>query len=49
MKLQHPYWFQVIAELKKLKNYIEKETGEPANITGLALASRKHLCVNPEV
>ncbi|XP_063600558.1 general transcription and DNA repair factor IIH helicase subunit XPD-like [Penaeus indicus] len=40
---------KVIAELKKLKNYIEKETGEPANITGLALASRKHLCVNPEV
>ncbi|XP_064080184.1 general transcription and DNA repair factor IIH helicase subunit XPD-like [Macrobrachium nipponense] len=40
---------KVIEELRKLKGYIEKETGAPPNITGLALASRKHLCINPEV
>lgn len=40
---------QVIEELRKLKAYIEKETGEPSNITGVGLASRKHLCINPEV
>lgn len=40
---------QVIEELRKLKGYIEKETGEPSNIVGVGLASRKHLCINPEV
>ncbi|XP_076068552.1 general transcription and DNA repair factor IIH helicase subunit Xpd [Oratosquilla oratoria] len=40
---------KVIEELRKLKEYIEKESGETANITGLALASRKNLCIHPEV
>lgn len=40
---------QVIEELRKLKAYIEKELGEPSNIVGVGLASRKHLCINPEV
>merc|ERR1711962_1867758 len=40
---------KVVEELRKLIAYIEKEGGEPVNITGLALSSRKHLCVHPEV
>lgn len=40
---------KVIEELRKLKAYIEKETGEASNILGVGLASRKHLCINPEV
>ena len=42
-------FLQVIEELRKLRLYIEKETGEASNITGVGLASRKHLCINPEV
>lgn len=40
---------QVIEELRGLLKYIEKETGKSCNITGLALASRRNLCIHPEV
>ena len=40
---------QVIEELKGLVECWEKETGEPLNIVGLALSSRKNLCIHPEV
>ena len=36
-------------ELKVLVACWEKETGEPMNIVGLALSSRKNLCIHPEV
>ena len=29
--------------------YYEKETGEPIKMLGLALSSRKNLCIKPEV
>ncbi|KAK2161713.1 hypothetical protein LSH36_111g05059 [Paralvinella palmiformis] len=40
---------KVIEELHHLMAYYEKETGESPNIVGLALSSRKNLCVHPEV
>lgn len=38
-----------MAELYNLMKYYEKEFGEQPNIVGLALSSRKNLCVNPSV
>ncbi|XP_078517021.1 general transcription and DNA repair factor IIH helicase subunit XPD isoform X2 [Lissotriton helveticus] len=40
---------QVIEELRKLLEFCEKETGEKKPFLGLALSSRKNLCVHPEV
>ncbi|XP_041351578.1 general transcription and DNA repair factor IIH helicase subunit XPD-like isoform X1 [Gigantopelta aegis] len=40
---------KVVEELRYLVNYYEKETGEYPNILGLALSSRKNLCINPQV
>ncbi|KAA0201915.1 hypothetical protein HAZT_HAZT009353 [Hyalella azteca] len=40
---------KVIEELRNLLKYIEESTGKPPNITGLALASRRNLCIHPEV
>ncbi|XP_071799505.1 general transcription and DNA repair factor IIH helicase subunit XPD-like [Asterias amurensis] len=40
---------KVIEELKGLAEYYEKETGEPCNILGLVLSSRKNMCVHPQV
>ena len=36
-------------ELKHLLTYYEKVTGESANVVGLALSSRKNLCINTKV
>ncbi|XP_072032459.1 general transcription and DNA repair factor IIH helicase subunit XPD-like [Amphiura filiformis] len=38
-----------LEELKTLTEYYEKETGEAPNILGLALSSRKNLCIHPSV
>ena len=43
------FTLKVVEELKNLTAYYEKETGENANIVGLALSSRKNLCVHPDV
>ncbi|XP_031562643.1 general transcription and DNA repair factor IIH helicase subunit XPD-like [Actinia tenebrosa] len=40
---------KVLEELKVLMEYYEKETGEQPNMLGLALSSRKNLCINPKV
>lgn len=40
---------QVVEELRNLVQYYEKETGESPSILGLALSSRKNLCINSEV
>ncbi|XP_069063867.1 general transcription and DNA repair factor IIH helicase subunit XPD isoform X2 [Pleurodeles waltl] len=40
---------KVIEELRKLLEFCEKETGEKKTFLGLALSSRKNLCVHPEV
>lgn len=40
---------QVIEELRKLLNFYEKQEGEKLPFLGLALSSRKNLCIHPEV
>lgn len=40
---------KVVAELKHLMEYYEKNSRQPPNFTGLVLSSRKNLCVHPEV
>lgn len=40
---------QVIEELRKLVNFYEKQEGEKLPFLGLALSSRKNLCIHPEV
>uniref|UniRef100_H3B2F0 DNA 5'-3' helicase n=1 Tax=Latimeria chalumnae TaxID=7897 RepID=H3B2F0_LATCH len=40
---------KVIEELRKLLDYYEKQTGEKMMFLGLALSSRKNLCIHPEV
>lgn len=40
---------KVMEELRKLINYYEKELGVEQNILGLALSSRKNLCIHPQV
>ena len=36
-------------ELKILLDYYKKETGEDLKLIGLALSSRRNLCIHPEV
>jgi len=40
---------QVVEEMKILVAYYEKETGQPANLLGIALSARRNLCIHPEV
>lgn len=40
---------KVVEELRKLLEYYEKEMGEKVPFLGLALSSRKNLCIHPEV
>ncbi|XP_059575144.1 general transcription and DNA repair factor IIH helicase subunit XPD isoform X1 [Alligator mississippiensis] len=40
---------KVVEELRKLLDFYEKQTGEKLPFLGLALSSRKNLCVHPEV
>lgn len=40
---------QVIEELRKLVDFHEKQTGQKLPFLGLALSSRKNLCIHPEV
>ncbi|XP_070578427.1 general transcription and DNA repair factor IIH helicase subunit XPD-like [Ptychodera flava] len=40
---------KVLEELKNLMEFYKNETGEDPNILGLALTSRKNLCIHPEV
>ena len=35
--------------MKGVISYYEQETGESANLVGLALSSRKNLCIHPQV
>ncbi|KAJ3591231.1 hypothetical protein NHX12_009177 [Muraenolepis orangiensis] len=44
-----PEIVKVVEELKKLMEYRAKETGVANNFLGLALSSRKNLCIHPEV
>lgn len=39
----------MIEELRKLLNFYEKQEGEKLPFLGLALSSRKNLCIHPEV
>lgn len=40
---------KVVEELKNLVQYYEKELSEKLNIVGLALSSRKNMCVHPDL
>jgi len=40
---------KVMEELRKLIAFYEKETGQEQNLVGLALSSRKNLCIHPQV
>lgn len=40
---------QVIEELRKLLSFYEQQEGEKPPFLGLALSSRKNLCIHPEV
>ncbi|XP_068765790.1 general transcription and DNA repair factor IIH helicase subunit XPD isoform X3 [Struthio camelus] len=40
---------KVIEELRKLMDFYEKQLGEKVPFLGLALSSRKNLCIHPEV
>ncbi|XP_053908935.1 general transcription and DNA repair factor IIH helicase subunit XPD [Cuculus canorus] len=40
---------KVVEELRKLLDFYEKELGEKIPFLGLALSSRKNLCIHPEV
>ena len=40
---------KVMEELRKLIQYYEKEVPGEQNIVGLALSSRKNLCIHPQV
>lgn len=39
----------MIEELRKLVDFHEKQTGQKLPFLGLALSSRKNLCIHPEV
>ena len=39
----------MIEELRKLLSFYEKQEGEKLPFLGLALSSRKNLCIHPEV
>jgi len=43
------YFGKVVEEMKILVAYYEKETGQPANLLGIALSARRNLCIHPEV
>lgn len=47
--LLSPALAQVIEELRKLLSFYEKQEGEKLQFLGLALSSRKNLCIHPEV
>ncbi len=40
---------KVLEELRNLLRFVERETGEETRLVGLALSSRKNLCIHPEV
>ena len=40
---------KVMEEMKVLVEYYTKEDGRPPKFMGLALSSRKNLCIHPEV
>lgn len=40
---------KVMAELKILMDYYEKQTGQPPDLLGVVLSSRKNLCIHPDV
>jgi DNA excision repair protein ERCC-2 len=40
---------QALAEMQRLIEHIEADTGEMEVFTGLGLSSRKNLCVHPAV
>lgn len=40
---------QVIEEMRNLMKYYEKELGEQPQFLGVALSSRKNMCINQEV
>jgi DNA excision repair protein ERCC-2 len=40
---------KVVEEMKNFIKYYEKETGTSADLMGIALSSRRNLCVHPEV
>lgn len=40
---------QVLAELRNLQKYREKEVGAAAQILALGLSSRKNMCIHPQV
>ncbi|XP_067947764.1 general transcription and DNA repair factor IIH helicase subunit XPD-like [Watersipora subatra] len=44
-----PELLKVVQELKSLVKYYEEETGETADVIGLALSSRKNLCIHPKL
>ena len=39
----------MLAELRNLQKYREKEVGAAAQILALGLSSRKNMCIHPEV
>lgn len=39
----------MVEELRKLLDFYERELGEKVPFLGLALSSRKNLCIHPEV
>jgi DNA excision repair protein ERCC-2 len=40
---------KVVEEMRTLMEYYEKETGEQPEFVGVALSSRKNMCVHPDV
>ncbi|KAK2145840.1 hypothetical protein NP493_3826g00000 [Ridgeia piscesae] len=46
---ERPELEKVVEELKYLVKYYEKELSEKLNIVGLALSSRKNMCVHPNL
>lgn len=40
---------KVLVELSNLIDFYERETGEKPKIVGMALSSRKNLCIHPTV
>ena len=40
---------KVLEELAKLNRFIEKQTGQKSKLVGLAISSRKNLCIHEEV
>ena len=40
---------QVVEEMRNLMEYYEKETGEQPDFLGVALSSRKNMCIHPDV